>query len=38
LYQNWRRNDGGWCTWHHHRGHVEVKRKMVSSMASDAAQ
>jgi hypothetical protein len=30
--------DGGWCMWHHRGGHVEVKQKMVGSLASGAAQ
>jgi hypothetical protein len=28
----------GRCTWHHHGGRVEVKRKTVDSMASGVAQ
>jgi hypothetical protein len=32
------RSDGGWCMWHHHGGRVEVKQKMVGSMASGATQ
>jgi hypothetical protein len=32
------KSDGGWCTWHHHRGCVEVKQKMAGSMVSGAAQ
>jgi hypothetical protein len=32
LPQNWRRNDGGWCTWHHHGDRVELKLKMDGSM------
>jgi hypothetical protein len=31
-------SDGGWYMWHHGGGRVEMKRKMVSSMASGAAQ
>jgi hypothetical protein len=27
LPQNLRRRDGGWCTWHHHGDHVELKLK-----------
>jgi hypothetical protein len=32
LPQNWQRRDGGWCTWHHHVGCVEVKLKTDGSM------
>jgi hypothetical protein len=40
LPQNWRRNDGGWCTWHHRGDRVELKLKMDGSMrwaASDSS-
>jgi hypothetical protein len=39
LPQNWRRSDGGWCTWHHRRGHMKMKSKTDGSMrwtASDS--
>jgi hypothetical protein len=32
LPQNLWRSDGGWYTWHHHRGHVKIKSKMDGSM------
>jgi hypothetical protein len=32
LPQNWRRSDDGWCTWHHHGGHVKMKPKMDGLM------
>jgi hypothetical protein len=32
LPQNWWRRDGGWCTWHHHGGCVEMKLKTDGSM------
>jgi hypothetical protein len=27
----------GWCTWHDHVGHMELKLKMVTPMLSGAA-
>jgi hypothetical protein len=38
--EDWRRRDGGWCTWHHRRGCVGGKLKSDRSMrwaASDPA-
>jgi hypothetical protein len=32
LLANWQRSDGGWCTWHYHRGHVKMKPKTDVSM------
>jgi hypothetical protein len=32
LSQNWWRSDDGWCTWHHHRGHIKMKSKTDESM------
>jgi hypothetical protein len=28
----------GWCMWHHHGGHVEVKQKTVGLMVSGVTQ
>jgi hypothetical protein len=32
LPQNWQRSDDGWCTLHHHGGHMKMKLKMDESM------
>jgi hypothetical protein len=32
LPQNRQRHNGGWCTWHHHSGCIEIKLKMDGSM------
>jgi hypothetical protein len=40
LPKNWRRANGGWCTWHHRRGHIKMKPKTDGSMrwvASDSS-
>jgi hypothetical protein len=37
LLQNWQRSNDGWCTWHHHEGHMKVKQKTDGSMASSVA-
>jgi hypothetical protein len=31
LPQNWQ-SDDGWCTWHHHGGHMKMKSKRDGSM------
>jgi hypothetical protein len=37
LPQNWRMSDDGWCTWHHHGGHVKMKSKTDRSMRQAAS-